>query len=1465
MKAHRTHSGLRLSLFALVLALICSAAAFAQDSISTNSKLPAGLPASQNGAPQQSGAGWDVLSYSLNGSNPSYEVNGIYVPAFGTIYRGNGDSYNLNNPGYETWTATPTLVPPPAFSALSNNVFGAYLTPSTSGAVQSNVGNFWCSGGTAQGIYADAGAGAPLASNEVFCWAGDWTTIEAMTNNNWLKAADQPVANQMGIQCQGCHGHSTIDGYDGPAYMVSGHKNGMRKVVPGMPLSGSDGQPYTTGLDYATKDTVTINWTTGQATDTTTGVTKTALYLIGGWVNSQPYVVTDQSSTNYGCFRCHATGYNFVAQNTSTGGPNYVGSAGDWTAQGLAAGYPTFSGPEPTSVGGPGSPSLLQPIPVEGGAANAFSFTTIGSGSGVGEINRVPDTMVGMTTPPSSSWYLTGVRCERCHDGSYATPNSVSNVIPSTSAPVYEKDGPSGGSSSVNGTWPTAPANMQATALCMSCHRQEAINPGSGVTAGAVAIPTSPVVQDNGNCSDGISSTYLACNSGGGTWKYIPTAGPWAFQGQEFLASPHAMFNPQGKIQLAHQNSSDLTLLEGTGTLTDPTQYSSFNATQGSYQSAGVTGLSGMANNGCVGCHDAHETTVNTAQSETNQTVGVLPGSVSRLPNGVIVNSVTSHNCSSCHATIASNLMRSVAHPKGPGTPFPYGEQTNPDSACFTCHMNGQSGVAGSHLFQINADRNYYTYPPTAAAFSAEAAPINGSATSFAPMNTYNNGRWTNAVGLDVDIACGQCHGGGANGTNPYGLTVPKPGPPAFTRTFLAQAAKGMHYLADVTSTPAPLFSVAGGTYATTQTVTISDEPDTTIYYTLTAGTTGVVPTAASTTYTGPVPVSATSVLEAIAVGPTGYTVSSATSATYTIAAASAVATPTFNLGTGTYTTNPTNVMLSDATSGATICYEPYVPPATAPTAPTTTGDTTCKAGFTGPVASGSTVSVTTTEGLVAYAIATGLKDSSAASATYTLGVQVPTMSVAAGQYNTAQSLYLLDLTPGAVICYATATGAATPATPTISSGSCTTGIQYTGAAINIPTGIETNVIAIAGLTGQPNSLPTSVAKYNATVATPSFDFLGAAPSGSSYNGTQQIQLLDLTSGAVICYSTTGTASISAGVCGSGSTQYTGPISVSTSETISAIAGVASGLANSSTASATFSINTVTAPPTASIASGTYGGPQVLQLSDSIVGAAICYTTDGSAPSLTGAGCGGTSTQYTTGITIPVSATTVVEALAGGVAGMTNSTVAGPWIYNPPVTPTITPVAQIYYAPQTVMISDLTTNASIFYTTTGVAPNCSSTAYNPLTGIPVSATETIQAVACVGTVASPVTSPKTFTIAIVPPVFTAPAGARYYSLALQSSDPTDGAVISSGTYVASAISPLKVAMSDAAGSTIICYTTNGTTPTVVAGPVCGNGTLYSTLTPLSIRASAQIRAVAGTGLVSSPTSLLSLSITPAVQ
>lgn len=76
-----------------------------------------------------------------------------------------------------------------------------------------------------------------------------------------------------------------------------------------------------------------------------------------------------------------------------------------------------------------------------------------------------------------------------------------------------------------------------------------------------------------------------------------------------------------------------------------------------------------------------------------------------------------------------------------------------------------------------------------------------------------------------------------------------------------------------------PTFSIPPGTYTSAQTVAITDStPGTTIYFT----TNGIMPTTSSTVYSGPIAVSSTETIEAIATA-SGYSQSAVATAAYTI------------------------------------------------------------------------------------------------------------------------------------------------------------------------------------------------------------------------------------------------------------------------------------------------------------------------------------------------------------------------------------------------------------------------------------------------------------------------------------------------------------------------------------------------------------------------------------------------------
>jgi subtilase family serine protease len=208
-----------------------------------------------------------------------------------------------------------------------------------------------------------------------------------------------------------------------------------------------------------------------------------------------------------------------------------------------------------------------------------------------------------------------------------------------------------------------------------------------------------------------------------------------------------------------------------------------------------------------------------------------------------------------------------------------------------------------------------------------------------------------------------------------------------------------------IVSAAASTFSVTPGTYASAQTVAINDStPGAAIYYT----TNGTTPTTSSMPYTGPITVSATETIEAIATA-SGYSQSPVASATYTINLPAAA--PAFSLAQGTYT-SAQPISLSDTTPGATIYY-------------TTNGSTptTSSTPYSGPI------TVSTTETIEAVAIASGYSLSPVNSATYTINLAnpVPTLtSISPGYVATGNSGFALTvggtgLVPGSTIYWGSA------------------------------------------------------------------------------------------------------------------------------------------------------------------------------------------------------------------------------------------------------------------------------------------------------------------------------------------------------------------------------------------------------------------------------------------------------------
>jgi hypothetical protein len=431
-----------------------------------------------------------------------------------------------------------------------------------------------------------------------------------------------------------------------------------------------------------------------------------------------------------------------------------------------------------------------------------------------------------------------------------------------------------------------------------------------------------------------------------------------------------------------------------------------------------------------------------------------------------------------------------------------------------------------------------------------------------------------------------------------------------YTNSAIASGA----YTINLPPAATPAFSVAAGTYTAAQSVTLSDAtPGATIYYT----TNGATPTASSSVYSGAISVGATETIEAIAVA-SGYNNSAVASAAYTVTLPAA--TPAFSLATGSYK-GAQSLTLTDSTSGAAIYYT------TNGTTPTATS--TLYAGA---------ITVSTTETIEAIAVAPGYLNSAVKSAAITI-TTAPSVTT-----NAATGLAATGATLNATVTanyaatqywfsYGTTSAANTSTTAKTSgiSGATPTAVSSALTGLQAATTYYFKVVgsnSVGNTTGTVLSFTTPQAT---AVATPTFSV-----AAGTYTSTQSVAISDATSGATIYYTTNGTTPTTS------SSVYSGAISVSSSQTIEAIAAAA-GYSNSAVASAAYTITlaavkpSTAATPAFSLSAGSYKGAQSLTMTDATAGAAIYYTTNGTAPTVS-------STKYTGAIA--VSNTETVEAIA---------------------------------------------------------------------------------------------------------------------------------------------------------------------------------------------------------------------------
>jgi hypothetical protein len=641
-----------------------------------------------------------------------------------------------------------------------------------------------------------------------------------------------------------------------------------------------------------------------------------------------------------------------------------------------------------------------------------------------------------------------------------------------------------------------------------------------------------------------------------------------------------------------------------------------------------------------------------------------------------------------------------------------------------------------------------------------------------------------------------------------------------------------------------PTFSLAAGTYLGTQTVSLSDSTSgATIFYTIDGSTPATSVGGSTAQYTGPLTVSSTRTIKAIATA-SGFSASTVASATYTIQ--SQTAAPTFSPVGGTYTSAQT-VSLGSTTSGASIYY-------------TLDGTTPATSAGGSTLLYSAPISITVSKTVKAIATASGFFASNVSTAVYTIS------SGSSGSINfgsgfagggmifngsTALNGTRLRLTDGGV-----KEGASAWYSSPVSVSSFTTDFSFQITPGTTPTAdgfafvIQGNGTTALGPTGGglgygPDTAGATAANSILKSVAIKFDLYGnsgetADSTGLYSNGASPTNpYVDLTTSGIDLHSghvfnvhmtydgTNLVMTITDSVTAATFTQ-SWPVNLSTTVgATTAYFGFTGGTGGYTAVQdiitwtySSGSSSVAAATPSFSPASGTYTSAQNVVLSDSTAGASIYYTTDGSTPSTS-------STKYTAPIS--VGTTTTIKAIATAPNFSASAVASAAYtIQLPASTPTFSPTAGTYASAQSVTISDSTAGSTIYYTTDGSTPTTASTQY--VGAISVASSLTIKAIA---------TASGSSTSAV---------GSAAYTIQSAAATPTFSPL--PGTYT----STQSVTISDATAGATIYYTTNGSTPTTASTKYTG---------AISVAATTTLKAIAAaSGFSNSSVASASYTISP---